>query len=369
MGKVDVVGLQAGSVDHLVVDDQLATTIVDDQGADAATAILEGLADAAEQVTLGHHGQTLLDITGLGHGDQAAVITEVQDAVGLVDRAEHGLDHDGRRGVGDEAGLLLEFTGEQVDTQVAVLAGLGGDRDADHLAGTALKDQDVADADEVAGDRHGLGGRGAATGTGLNDTDILADAFTETNWTAFVSDDYVLAVVVTVRVHDAVGSALHTTTEGVIVTVVVVVTHLARRRGINDSLGLENLHRVRAARRLGNRLNVLLTAAVGVAGVGVDRLRLVSTVVRDVKLGLLELAVVRNVPRLLARTREGIYRSLRAAVVRRGRNVVGRIINPTTILALSDVKLVLESLIVGGLTVLETDRRFTITMDASEKRN
>ena len=50
-------GLQAGSVDHLVVNDQLAATVIDDKGTDAATAILERLADATEEVALGNDGQ------------------------------------------------------------------------------------------------------------------------------------------------------------------------------------------------------------------------------------------------------------------------------------------------------------------------
>jgi thiamine pyrophosphokinase len=39
-----------------------------------------------------------------------------------------------RGSAGEKAGLLLQLAGEEVDTEVTVLAGLGGDRDADHLA-------------------------------------------------------------------------------------------------------------------------------------------------------------------------------------------------------------------------------------------
>lgn len=52
-----------------------------------------------------------------------------------------------------------------------MLAGLGGDRDADDLARAALEDQDVADADEVAGDGDGLAGGGTAV-AGLNNADV-----------------------------------------------------------------------------------------------------------------------------------------------------------------------------------------------------
>lgn len=217
-------------MDHLKVHNQLAAAVVDDQSAHATTTLLKGLADAAEQTTLGDDLQTLLDVAALGHGDDAAVIEEVEDAVGLVDGTQHGLDDDGGRRVGDEGRLLLQLAREQVDTEVAVLAGLGGDGDADDLAGAALEDQDVADADVVTGDGDGvLGGAGAR----LHDADFLTDAITETNWATVVSNDGVLTVVMMMvvmveGVHDAVGSALHTTPEGVVVTVVVVVTHLAR---------------------------------------------------------------------------------------------------------------------------------------------
>ena len=51
----------------------------------------------------------------------------------------------------DEAGLLIELLGEEIHTQVAVLAGLSRGRDANDLAWTTLQDHDIADADEVAG--------------------------------------------------------------------------------------------------------------------------------------------------------------------------------------------------------------------------
>jgi hypothetical protein len=95
--------LQTGAVDDLVVDDELTATVVDDKGADGATAIGEGLADALVEVILRDDGKTLLDIAGLSHGDDPVAIADVQDAVGLVDGAEHSLNNHGGRGVGDEA--------------------------------------------------------------------------------------------------------------------------------------------------------------------------------------------------------------------------------------------------------------------------
>ena len=220
-------------MDDLEVDDELAATVVDDQGADGAAAVSEGVADALEERALRDDGETLLDIAGLGHGDEAAVLTEVQDAVGLVDGAQHGLDNHGGGGVGHEAGLLLQLAGEEVDAQVAVLAGLGRHGDADHLAGTALQDEDVADANEVAGDGDGLAG-GAAV-AGLDDAHVLADGLAEAAWAGLLVHHDLLAVMVVKRVHDALGGTLDAAAERVVVALVVVVTHLgAGWGGVTD---------------------------------------------------------------------------------------------------------------------------------------
>jgi hypothetical protein len=110
----------------------------------------------------------------------------------------------------------------------------------------------------VAGDRNGLGG-GATTG--LDNADILAN----TNWAPFVSDNNFFAVIMVIMVtmvmmvvegvRDAVDSAFHTTTEGVVVTVVVVVTHLASFRVINYGSSFENFDLV--AGRSSGRLDTL----------------------------------------------------------------------------------------------------------------
>lgn len=48
----------------------------------------------------------------------------------------------------------MELLGEEVDSEVAVLAGGRGGGDPDDLGNPALEDQDVADADVVAGNGH-----------------------------------------------------------------------------------------------------------------------------------------------------------------------------------------------------------------------
>ena len=149
--------LQSASVDDLVVDGELTALVADDKDTDAATTVVEGIDQAVEEVALVEDRKALLDITSLGHGDNATVLADVKNTVLLEDRTKHVLDNDGRGRVGDEAGLLMELLGEEVNTEVAVLASLGGGGDADDLARAALKDQEIANADVVAGDGDSVG--------------------------------------------------------------------------------------------------------------------------------------------------------------------------------------------------------------------
>jgi hypothetical protein len=93
-----------------------------------------------EETTLADDREALLDITGLGHGGDETIVMDIEDTVGLVDRSKHGLDNNRGRGVGDEAGLFMKLTGEEVNTEVTVLASLGRDGNTDHLARTSLED-------------------------------------------------------------------------------------------------------------------------------------------------------------------------------------------------------------------------------------
>jgi hypothetical protein len=144
-------------VDNLVVNSELLAFIVDDEDANAAAAVVERLGQTVKEAALVEDGKALLDITSLGHGDDATILTDVKNTVLLEDRAEHVLDHDRGSRVGDEAGLLMELLGEKVNTEVTVLAGLGRGGDADYLARAALEDQEIANADVVAGDGDGVG--------------------------------------------------------------------------------------------------------------------------------------------------------------------------------------------------------------------
>lgn len=141
----------------LHVDDELAAVIADDKDSDAAATCLEGFAKAGPEVGLIDDGQSLLDITSLGHGNDGTIL-EVENAVLLEDRTQHGLNNDTWARVRDECRLFMQLFGEEVDTQVSVLAGGVGGGNLDDLARTALEHQEVAQSDMVTWDGDGVGG-------------------------------------------------------------------------------------------------------------------------------------------------------------------------------------------------------------------
>lgn len=75
-------------------------------------------------MTLVNNLQTLLDLTSLSHGNELSVITDVDQAVLLEDGSEKGVENDGRRRMRDNTRLLVKLLGEQVNTEVTMLAGL-----------------------------------------------------------------------------------------------------------------------------------------------------------------------------------------------------------------------------------------------------
>lgn len=255
-------------MDDLVVNNQFTSTVVDDESTDAAAAIAVGLTDALEETALADDREALLNIAGLGHGGDETIVMDIEDTVGLVDGSKHGLDNNRGRGVGDEAGLFMKLTGEEVNTKVAVLASLGRDGDTDHLARTSLEDEEITDTDEVNGDGDTL--LAGDTATRLDDTDLLTG-------TRSALDNNLLTLMVE-RMEEAVGSTLNAAAEGVVVTFVVVVTHFGLGCFFTDSLFCyRNLGRsvVRVAAFRGD--------VVGVSTVSCS-LGLVATVVSNVDL-------------------------------------------------------------------------------------
>jgi len=258
-------------VNDLVVDSHLEAIVVDDKDADTATAVVEGLGETADEATLVKDGKALLDITALGHGDDATILADIENTVLLEDRTKHVLDNDRGGWVGDEAGLLMKLLGEQVNTEVTVLTSLRGGGDADDLARAALKDQEIANADVVAGD--GDGGRGSHLACGCwsrwgrlrgRGVRSVLDADDTLNWSTgldgagrrsgrnssgvlFLYDDVlttvfelgslvgvlVRVVLVAVRVDgvsdtfsDLVSGFVETLTKRVVLTFVVVISHI-----------------------------------------------------------------------------------------------------------------------------------------------
>lgn len=51
-----------------------------------------------------------------------SAILEIKDTILLEDRTKHGLDNNAWAWVGDEGRLLMQLLGEEVNTQVSVLA-------------------------------------------------------------------------------------------------------------------------------------------------------------------------------------------------------------------------------------------------------
>lgn len=141
-------------MNDLHVDTKLLAAIRDDKDTDGSATSVEGFLKTRPEIGLIDDGEVLLDITGLGHGNDGTIL-EIENTVLLEDRAEHGLDDDTWGWVGDERGLFVQLLGEEVDTQVAVLTSGRGGGDTDDLARTALKDQEITEADVVAWDGDG----------------------------------------------------------------------------------------------------------------------------------------------------------------------------------------------------------------------
>jgi hypothetical protein len=229
-------------VDDLVVNDQLSPTVVDDQRPNAASAIGESCFDLAVEPALIDDAEALLDIARLGHADDQTIPAQVQNAVLLVDRAQHALDVDAGLGIAHERALFLQLTRKEVDPQVSVLAGLGRYGDADDLAGTALKDDEVTDADELTRDRDGVGGKATAR---LDEADLLTDALADAaGATLFIFDDHLVAFIPG-RVEgmgDTLGGTLEAAAERVVFTLVVVVTHVVAARLVDFDVFFFDTH-------------------------------------------------------------------------------------------------------------------------------
>jgi len=86
--------LQSRTVDDLVVNDELPSTIIDDKSSNAAPAVVKGAGNLIVKTALIDDWKTLLDIASLGHADNRTILAQVKDSVLLEDRSEHALDND-----------------------------------------------------------------------------------------------------------------------------------------------------------------------------------------------------------------------------------------------------------------------------------
>jgi hypothetical protein len=226
-------------MNNLVVNYQLAATIIDDQCSNTSSAICESCLNPAIKTTLVNDPQTLLDITSLGHADDQTITAHVKDAILLVDWAEHALYIDAGLRVAHEGALFLKLAGEEIHAQVSVLTSLWRGGDADDLTRTPLKDYEITDADELARNCDGVAWEAAAR---LDEADILTDAFSHAGWTTFfIFDDHLFAVMVAEWVNNTIGGTLEATAEGVIFALVVVVTHVVAAGSVNLDVFLFDL--------------------------------------------------------------------------------------------------------------------------------
>lgn len=120
----------------------------------------------------------------------------------------------------------MELLGEEIDTKVAMLPSLCRGSDPNDLARTALKDQEIADADMVAWDSDGMSRHVA-----FDNADILTDTFTDASGAALLVHDDFLTIVMAVMllmegVENPVSGFFDAVAEGMVVAFVVVVTHL-----------------------------------------------------------------------------------------------------------------------------------------------
>lgn len=108
----------------------------------------------------------------------------------------------------------MQLLGEEVNTEEAVLASGRGGGDLDDLAGTALEDDDVSNADVVGWDSDGVGNAATLDGLGARS---LAAATAGGGGDLYIN---LWVVVVVATVHNAVGDTVKTVAEGVVVTLI-----------------------------------------------------------------------------------------------------------------------------------------------------
>ena len=103
----------------------------------------------------------------------------------------------------------MQLLGEEINTQVSMLASGRRSCDADNLAWTTLKDQEITDADVVAGNGNGVGRSGVFGGTTNGRFAITCDG----NVNFFPFAVMVMMVVMRWETKDSIRSTVKTMAE------------------------------------------------------------------------------------------------------------------------------------------------------------
>lgn len=154
---------------------------------------------------------------------------QVENTVLLQDGALHGLNNDAGSGVVNLGRLFVELLGEQVNSEVAVLAGGRRGRDADDLARAALQQQDVAYPDVVAGD-----------GNCIERKIFRVSDRSTSNGTAFPYLNH-LPSLATLGVNDTVSHLVEAVSKRVIVACIEGIRLRQREKGVMEKTKLDDL--------------------------------------------------------------------------------------------------------------------------------
>ena len=107
----------------------------------------------------------------------------------------------------------MKLLGEEIDSEVAVLASLSRSSDTDNLARATLEDQQIANANVMTRD-----GDGIRSSTALDIANVLTDTLADTGGTAIFLVDYHLLTLSAMamrmeRVEDTISGFLDAVTE------------------------------------------------------------------------------------------------------------------------------------------------------------
>lgn len=127
----------------------------------------------------------------------------------------------------------MKLLGEQINTEVAVLASGSRDGDLDDLAGTALEHQEVTNADVVAGDGDGVGQVAVAVATARLPS--VGGTAGRSHGCGALLTDLDVNLLTTTGVVDAVGKLVDALAERVVVAVFVVVSHVRLLVGSSET--------------------------------------------------------------------------------------------------------------------------------------